>query len=74
VNHVCADGEVLDQALACARRIAELPKRAVEDTKRILNLQLERAVVATIDSALTADDRSFTSPELRANISRRMNE
>jgi len=70
VNHVCADGDVMDQALACARRIAELPRRAAEDTKRILNMHLERAVLATLDFALTAEDRSFTSPELRANLDR----
>jgi enoyl-CoA hydratase/carnithine racemase len=69
-NHVCPDDEVLDQALACARRIARLPRRATEDTKRILNMHLERAVLATLDFALTAEDRSFTSPELRANIDR----
>ena len=67
-NHVCPDGEVMDQALACAHRIARLPRRAVEDTKRILNLHLERAVLATLDFALSAEDRSFTSPELRVNI------
>jgi enoyl-CoA hydratase len=70
VNHVCPDGEVLDRALACARKIAALPQRATEDTKRVLNLQLERAVLATLDFALTAEDRSFQSPELRANIDR----
>jgi enoyl-CoA hydratase len=70
VNHVCPHGEVLEQALACARRIAELPPRAAEDTKRVLNLHLERAVLATLDFALTAEDRSFTSPELRANLDR----
>jgi len=70
VNHVCPDDEVVDQALACARRIAKLPQRATEDTKRILNLHLERAVLATLDFALTAEDRSFTSPELRANLDR----
>jgi enoyl-CoA hydratase/carnithine racemase len=68
VNHVCDDDAVLDEALECARRIARLPRRATEDTKRILNLQLERAVLATLDFALTAEDRSFTSPELRANL------
>jgi enoyl-CoA hydratase/carnithine racemase len=72
VNHVCPDGEVLDQAIACARRIAELPKQATEDTKRILNLHLERAVLATLDFALTAEERSFSSPELRANLDRFM--
>lgn len=70
VNHVCPDDEVVDQAMACAHRIARLPRRAVEDTKRILNLHLERAVVATLDFALSAEDRSFTSPELRANLDR----
>jgi enoyl-CoA hydratase/carnithine racemase len=70
VNHVCPDDSVLDEALACAKRIAALPQRATEDTKRILNMHLERAVLATIDFALTAEDRSFTSPELRANLER----
>jgi enoyl-CoA hydratase/carnithine racemase len=70
VNHVCADDEVLDQAMACARRIASLPKGAVEDTKRVINIQLERAVLATLDYALSAEGRSFTSPELRANLDR----
>ncbi len=68
VNHVCPDDEVFDQALACAHRISALPRRAVEDTKRVLNMHLERAVLATLDFALSAEDRSFVSPELRANI------
>lgn len=71
-NHVCPDDEVVDRALACAKRIAKLPKQATEDTKRILNMHLERAVLATLDFALTAEDRSFTSPELRANLDRLM--
>ena len=70
VNHVCADGEVLEQAVGCAHRIAKLPRQAVEDTKRLLNLHLERAVVATLDFALAAEDRSFTSSELRVNLDR----
>jgi enoyl-CoA hydratase/carnithine racemase len=63
VNHVCPD----------ARRIARLPKGAVEDTKRIVNIQLERAVLASLDFALTAEDRSFTTPELRANLDNLLN-
>ncbi|HVC69319.1 MAG TPA: enoyl-CoA hydratase/isomerase family protein [Acidimicrobiales bacterium] len=70
VNHVVPDDEVLDQALACAGKIAALPRGAVEDTKRILNLHLERAVLATLDFALAAEDRSFGSVELRANLDR----
>jgi enoyl-CoA hydratase/carnithine racemase len=70
VNHVCADDEVVEQAMACARRLASLPKGAAEDTKRVLNIQLERAVLASLDFALSAEGRSFTSPELRANVKR----
>jgi len=70
VNHVCPDDEVFARAMACAQRIAGLPAQAVQDTKRILNLQLERAVLGAIDFALSAEDRSFGSPELRANLDR----
>jgi enoyl-CoA hydratase/carnithine racemase len=70
VNHVCADDAVFDEAMAYARRVAALPRGAVEDTKRILNLHLERAVLATLDFALAAEHRSFDSPDLRANLDR----
>jgi enoyl-CoA hydratase len=70
VNHVVPDDEVMPKALDCARRIAKLPKQAIEDTKRVINVHLERAVLATIDYALTAEHRSFDSPELRTNLDR----
>ena len=70
VNHVCPDDEVLERALAFAHRVAALPRQAVEDTKRVLNLHLERAVLGALDFALTAEDRSFRSAELRANLDR----
>jgi enoyl-CoA hydratase/carnithine racemase len=70
VNHVCPDAEVFDQAMECATRIARLPKGAAQDTKRVINIQLERAVLAALDFALSAENRSFTTPELRANLDR----
>jgi enoyl-CoA hydratase/carnithine racemase len=70
VNHVVPDDEVMPKALEWARRVAKLPQRAVEDTKRVINLHLERAVLATIDFALSAESRSFDSAELRANLDR----
>jgi enoyl-CoA hydratase len=69
-NYVCPDGEVLSAALKAAHRIAALPRQAVEATKRILNLHLERAVLATLDFALAAETESFDTPELRLNIER----
>lgn len=70
VNHVCPDAAVFDAAMACAQKIAKLPPQATQDTKRILNMHLERAVLATLDFALAAENVSFTSPELRANLDR----
>ena len=69
-NHVCPDGEVLAAALAAAHKIAALPRQAVEATKRILNLHVERAVLATIDFALAAETESFETTELRENVAR----
>jgi enoyl-CoA hydratase len=70
VNHVCPDDEVLSAAVAAARKIAALPQQAVEATKRVLNLHLERAVLATIDFALAAENESFGTEDLRSNIDR----
>ena len=69
-NHVVPDDEVFDQAMACARRIAELPQQATEDTLRAINLHLERAVLAALDFAFTAEERSFTTPETRERVDR----
>ena len=69
-NHVCPDGEVLAAALAAAHKIAALPQQAVEATKRVLNLHVERAVLATIDFAMAAESESFDTPDLRANVDR----
>jgi enoyl-CoA hydratase/carnithine racemase len=69
-NHVCPDGEVLGAALAAAKRIAALPRQAVEATKRVLNLHLERAVLATIDFAMSAETESFETDDLQGNVAR----
>ena len=69
-NRVCPDDEVLPAALAAAHKIAALPQQAVEATKRVLNLHLERAVLTTIDFALAAENESFDTPELLANVER----
>ena len=69
-NHVCPDGEVLGAALAAAHKIAALPRQAVEATKRVLNLHVERAVLASIDFALAAETESFDTDDLRGNVAR----
>jgi enoyl-CoA hydratase len=67
-NHVVADP--LAEAMVCAKRIAGLPRQAVESTKRILNLQLERAVLASIDYAMTSEEVSFGTADFRATIAK----
>jgi enoyl-CoA hydratase/carnithine racemase len=69
-NHVCPDAEVLPAAIAAARKIAALPRQAVEGTKRVLNLHVERAVLATIDFAMSAETESFDMPEFQSNVER----
>jgi enoyl-CoA hydratase len=70
VNHVCEPDEVFDQAMACARRIAKLPQYAVETTKRVMNIHLERAVLATIDFALAGEYESFATEDVRTFLER----
>ena len=67
-NHVCPADEVLAQAVATAHKISKLPQQAVEMTKRVMNLHVERAVLATIDFAMTAESESFDTDDLRANV------
>jgi len=67
-NHVVADP--LTEAVACAKRVAGLPRQAVESTKRLLNLHLERAVLATLDFATTAEEQSFQSADFHSIIDR----
>lgn len=67
-NHVAADP--LAEAVACAKRIMELPQQAVESTKRVLNIHLERAVLASLDYALSAEHQSFTTEDFRSIVTK----
>lgn len=63
-------GRPLAEAIACAQRIMELPQQAVESTKRVLNIHLERAVLASLDYALSAEHQSFTTDDFRSIIAK----
>lgn len=67
-NHVVADP--LAEAMACAKRIAGLPRQAVESTKRMFNIQLEHAVLATLDYATTAEEQSFQTEDFAATLAK----
>jgi enoyl-CoA hydratase len=70
VNHVVPDHEVLGRAVAWAHRAAQLPRQAVEDTRRLLNLPLERDVLAGMDFAFAAEYRSFDSADIEESVKR----
>jgi enoyl-CoA hydratase/carnithine racemase len=63
-NHIVADP--FAEALECAKRIAGLPRQAVESTKRLLNIHLERAVLASLDYATNAEEQSFKTEDFAA--------
>jgi enoyl-CoA hydratase len=67
-NHAVADP--LDAAIKAAKKILELPQQAVESTKRVLNLHLERAVLASIDYALSAENQSMQTEDFRQIVAK----
>ncbi len=67
-NHVVADP--VSEAIACAKKILGLPQQAVESTKRVLNIHLERAVLASLDYALSAESQSFVTEDFRTIVTK----
>ncbi|MEY8014517.1 enoyl-CoA hydratase/isomerase family protein [Mycobacterium servetii] len=67
-NHVVADP--VGEAVTAAKKILELPQQAVESTKRVLNIHLERAVLASLDYALSAEHQSFTTDDFRSIVTK----
>ena len=66
-NHVVADP--VAEAMKAAKKILELPQQAVESTKRVLNVHLERAVLATIGLSLSRRRTSPSRPRTSARSS-----
>lgn len=62
-NRVAADGELLNEALRVAGKLAAQPKQAVQTTKRALNMHIKRAVAGVLEYALTEEFTSFDTPE-----------
>ncbi len=60
-----AEADVVAEALAFARRLAELPSQAVQETKAVLNQHLRSAAVATLGYGLAAESQSHDTAEYR---------
>ncbi len=67
-NHAVDDP--FAEAVTCAKKIMELPQQAVESTKRVLNIHLERAVLASLDYALSAEHQSFLTEDFRSIVAK----
>jgi enoyl-CoA hydratase len=72
-NHVVPRETVLADAVAFAHKISLLPPFAIRETKRALNLFLQRTVADVFPMALAAESESFVSPDV-ANFVRRFKE
>jgi enoyl-CoA hydratase len=67
-NRVVPAADLRDEALTLAHRLAGLPAKALQDTKRALNLHLQQAVTLVLDFALAAESECFTLPEHRERV------
>lgn len=62
-NAVVPTASLLDRAREIAHDWAKLPFAALQDTKRALNMHLERAMSGVLEFALASESEHFTSEE-----------
>jgi len=67
-NRLVGEGRVLEEAMAYAERLARQPRRALEGTKRTLNLHLSQAMSGILDFAISTESESFDCPEHRSAL------
>jgi enoyl-CoA hydratase/carnithine racemase len=67
-NRAVPRDKLLAVAMALAHRLSELPSRALQDTKRAVNLHLEHAVATVLNFALAAQSETFSLPEHRDRV------
>ena len=60
---VVSKGAALSEALALAQELAALPAQALQDTKRALNLHLERAFSGLLEYAISAETEAMNSAD-----------
>ena len=62
-NRIVADDSLVAEAIALAERLAQQPARALQDSKRALNLHLQRAINGIIDYAVAAESECFLTAD-----------
>lgn len=69
-NRVVPAAELMGEAMKLAQRLARLPRRALQDTKRALNAHIEKAVTGPLEIAIQAEMASMASPEHAARVAK----
>jgi enoyl-CoA hydratase/carnithine racemase len=67
-NFVVPDDQLLTEAHALARRLAEQPQQALEETKRAVNLHVQAAIQRVAPFAFAAESESFSSDDVRRTV------
>ena len=67
-NRVVPDADLMKEAVALAHRLAALPRQAVQETKRAVNMHLQHAINLVAPFALSAEAESFASDDIKATI------
>lgn len=67
-NRVVPHDDLADEALALAQRIAAQPRFAVRETKRAIQLGIERAIAGVVAAAAEAERESMATVEHRERI------
>lgn len=62
-NHLSDDP--VAEAIDAAQKMAKVPRQSLEATKRLLNLHMEQAVLATLDFGNTAEEQSFRTEDFK---------
>jgi enoyl-CoA hydratase len=69
-NRVVPRDDLMPEAMAIAHKLAGLSARAVQDTKRALNLHIERSISGILEFGISAETECFTTDEHRQAIER----
>jgi enoyl-CoA hydratase/carnithine racemase len=68
INRVVAAGEALDAARALARRLAELPNRALQISKRSIDLSFDVGEDEAIRQSMALSEEVFATDDCREGV------
>lgn len=68
INRVVSAGEALDAALALARRLAELPNRALQISKRSIDLSFDVGEDEAIRQSMALSEEVFATDDCREGV------